>query len=262
MNSITYYKLNLANISDNLRGKIGSKIVPWIYSNDYGFEKIIPALKIKSKKLFTGKRIKIGLFVGVGSLFNVAPWVDVDFFLMIDRNGFVLDRVKEMVEGIKQADLPSEYEAYVESADYFNTMEGMHIDVKNYWLAEHKSFGKKHFLASIQNYKRTRLTLTTRPVLYVQGDLSFESFVEALSSALNNTVISYMNISDLGEWSQKALDLLPRLPISHDVLISWSTNQNHDGIPIAKLTQGYDHFLKDAKTTSYGLSVNYFRRFE
>src|SRR3989338_2341837 len=253
MNSITHYKLNLANISDNLRGKINSKIVPWIYSNDYGFETIIPTLKIKSKKLATGKHIKVGLFIGVGSLFNIAPCIDVDFFLTIDRNGFVLDRVKEMVDGIIQADLPSEYKAYVEPEDYFSTLERMNIDVKNFWLAEHKSFGKKHFLASMQNYKRARLTLTTRPVLYVQGDLSFEAFVKALSAALNNTVISYMNVSDLGEWSQKALDLLPQLPIARDVLISWSTNQHHDGVPVTRLTQGYEHFLKDAKTISCGL---------
>lgn len=262
MSSIESYRLKLAAMPAELRGETHSRLVPWIYTNDQQFFSIIPKLRDASRGQRRDSKTRVAVFCTAGSFLCLAPYIHADFFLSIDSNGFVIDRIKETVESIKQSDLPSEYVALAESNEYFKQMKYHGIDAREYWLMERASFGERHFLASLHNYKLARIALLSHPVLYVQGNLSFPPFIHALAEIFRDAVIPYINITDLHEWSPEIPGMLSQLPLTSDAIVSWSTNMQQDGFPVARLSQGYEHFLREVDCQTGIPTVQYFKKYQ
>lgn len=247
---IEQYRLAIASIPHTKRGEVLHQVVPWIYTKEDCYKEIVPQLYKRSKRQAKLGKYKIALFVGIGALPCLAPYVNADLFLIIDKNSFVLDRIKEIIEGIKQSDLPDEYRHLVQSETYFSILDHLGVQAKLYWKLEQESFGSAHFLNSVENYKRTRFTFMTRPILYAHGNMNHRPFMNSLGKILTGSVISYLNLSNLGEWSPAAVTLLPYLPLADDALISWSTTHNNTVRPTARLSQGYPQYAINAVIAS------------
>src|SRR3990167_3492348 len=100
------YRANLSTIPQEKRGELRHKLVPWIYTNDRGFKDALPVIDQMMREQKRNGKPHTAVLSGVGSLLNIAPFVDVDFFVSVDRNSFVLDQVMEMVHMVKEADTP------------------------------------------------------------------------------------------------------------------------------------------------------------
>ena len=253
------YRERLSIIPQEKRGKLRHKLVPWIYTNDEGFGNQMPFLidSVRAQKK-TGN-MRAAVLSGVGSLFNIAPYADVDFFVSVDRNSFVLDCVQEMVHMVKEASTPEECIRSSFLTSFFDRMREEGIETKDYYNIERASFGDWHFLASQENFDRTRNTLLKTPVMTSQGNFTSPEYVSELGNALQGLDVSYASFTDLGEWYKEFLDLVPALPFSKDSTIVWATNRSGDGNPSVQLSTGIDDYLSTSRKINETLEVDYFK---
>lgn len=241
----TYWK-KLASIPWSYRGKTYTKPIPWIYTSDHAFASIIPTIIEKVKIQKRTRNLRVAIFSGVGSLLTIAPFVKVDFFICVDRNSFVLDMARKMVETIQEASNPWEFIQKFQLDTLFADLKVMKVDPEPYWITERESFKFWHFLASVDNYNNTRKTLLEKPVYYTQGDFTNRYYIQGLSQALKGTNISYAGFSDQAEQSPEFLDFVRHLPITQDAVIVWATNQGQPkGEPLTKISVGPDTYIQE-----------------
>lgn len=254
-----YWK-QLAAIPWSKRGEIRTKLVPWIYTNDHGFDSIIDQIITSTKEQNRNGKLRAGVLSGVGSILNIAPHAEVDFFVCVDRNSFVLDQIRRMIQTMQEANTPDEYIQISQLETFFLDLRGMGADPEPYWYMEVESFGKRHFLASQENYLRSKKSLSSIPVFYTQGNFANPPYVEALGQALTGATVSYASFTDLAEWSPQFLDSISYLPFADDSVIVWSTNKNRpEGKPLARISFGINNYIHEQSATLDGLTVSYFK---
>lgn len=252
-----YWK-TVSQIPWHQRGEIRTKLVPWVYTNDHNFADVMPRLVESVCAQKRNGRFRIAVLSGVGSILNIAPHVDVDLFVSVDRNSFVLDQVRKMVENVQDAQTPWEYLRVAQLKTFFRDLKEMHADPRPYWNMERDSFGSWHFLASPENYRKTKDVIKKTPVFYSQGNFAHAPYVKALGDAFAGASITYASFTDLAEWSPEFFDVVHFLPLAADAVIAWSTNKGNEGRPIAQISVGLDEYVQSAKTAAAGLSVDYF----
>lgn len=259
-----YWK-KLAQIPWSKRGEIRTKLVPWVYTNDHKFTDIYLDIEGGMRNQHRSGRPRAAVLSGVGSILNVSPIVDVDFFISVDRNSFVLDQVRRMVQNIQDAPTRDEYEQIDQRDTFFVDLAAMGADPAPYFSIETESFGEWHILSRDFVYEKSRNTLLKTPVYYSQGNFANASYVEALGHALAGVDVSYASFTDLAEWSPEFLDVVSYLPIQCDGVIVWSTGENQpEGNPIARVSIGLDQYVAEQRSAiqrqqNTGMLSDYFK---
>ncbi len=259
-----YWK-KLAQIPWSKRGEIRTKLVPWIYTNDHKFTYIYSDIKNGMLHQHRSGRPRAAILSGVGSLLNITPIVDVDFYISVDRNSFVLDQVRRMVQNIQDAPTRDEYEQVDQRETFFADLAAMGADPSPYFSIETESFGAWHILSNDSIYRKSRNRLLTTPVFYSQGNFTSASYVESLGHSLSGVDVSYASFTDLAEWSPEFLDVVSYLPIQHYGVIVWSSGENQpEGNPIARISVGLDQYIDEQRSAIQrqqhsGMLSDYFR---
>src|SRR3990167_5925593 len=89
--NLQFMRSKLAAIPIQKRGELRTKLVPWIYTNDMGFGQALSQITEGMKRQKRGRKPRTGIISGVGAILTVAPYLDLDAVISIDRNSFVLD---------------------------------------------------------------------------------------------------------------------------------------------------------------------------
>lgn len=254
-----YWK-NLAQIPWSKRGEIRTKLVPWIYTNDHKFDELIPKIHLALNTQNRSGKPRAAVLSGVGSILNIAPWIDVDFFVSVDRNSFILDQVRRMVQNVQDASTVQEYDQIDQRETMFADLAAMGSDPKPYFDIERESFSLWHFTKSHDLYQLAKKRMTETPVYYTQGNFAHRPYVQALGQALDGVDVTYASFTDLGEWSPEFLDVAHYLPTIADSVIVWSTNQGQpEGKPLARMSIGLDQYISQQTEALVGNDVKYFQ---
>lgn len=243
-----------------MRGETRTKLVPWIFTNDHDFAPLVPKIDEAIKAQARTGRPRVAVLSGVGSLLTIAPHVDVDMFVSVDRNSFVLDEIERMVVAMREASDSEDFASMADLSGYFHAMREVGVNTESYWNMERESFGDQHFTASDDNFTASRRALMESPVLYSQGNFTDPYYVEALGKALQGTDIVYASYTDLAEWYPKFLDVVPLLGVADNGVIAWSSNKGQtDARPVAKLSLSPDQYLTEAREGIVDNNVTYFQ---
>ncbi len=256
--SLQTVRERLSAIPADKRGELRTKLVPWIFTNDTRFDQSLDAIKLGVDNQKHHKRPKSAIISGVGAIQTVAPYLNVDVIVAIDRNTFVLDQIHKMVGTLKECATRNEYFGEMQYETFFELMRLEGVDPEPYFTIEKESFGEKHFLATDVNYDKSRQALSNIPILFSQGNFTHRPFIEELSNALRDTQISYANFTDLGEWYPAFFQEITALHLADDSVISWSTNQD-EGKPSSRVSLGLEEYLEEAQKEFSTINVNYFR---
>jgi len=243
---------SLSLIPTKVRGEIRNKLVPWIYTNDHDFAALMPYIQEAVVKQQRGTKPRVAVLSGVGAFANVAPYMNVDAIVSVDRNSFVLDQVLEMADTIRSSSTLADFESSTRRADFFARMKVVGIEADEYWQMEKASFADQHLTASTARYADCRATLLKTPVLTTQGNFVHEPYVKALAEALKNTDITYASFTDLAEWSPEFFDIIQNLPMTKNAVVVWSTNQNQ-GKPEARMSVGLENYILEGRAAADNL---------
>jgi len=246
----------LASIPNGVRGEVNSNQVPWICTNDVGFSEIIPGIRADLSKQKTTDKPRVALLSGVGSIASIASLPnDIDAFVSVDITDAIFSPIQRQVDAILASNTIEEYHKHYNQPELFAQLQAAGIDPQPYWEIEKNSFGKEHFLASIDNFLATKQALTDKPLYFVHGNFNHKPFVDALGNALQGCDIPYASFTDLADWSPSFLDLLPAVPLNNETVVVWSQNKGQpEGLtvptPLARYSLGVKSYIADAKAAT------------
>ena len=260
--NLQFMRSKLAAIPIEKRGELRTKLVPWIFTNDVGFGSALSQISKGMERQKKGGKPRAAVISGVGALLTVAPYLDLDAVVSIDRNSFVLDQVQKMVQTIHEAETREEYKELAQLEEFFGLMQLEDVDPEPYYEIEKQSFGKKHFLASDNSYQKSRQALQKTPVFFSQGNFTHKPYIDELGNAMRDTEVVYANFTDLGEWYPQFFQAIAEFPLAEDSVISWSTNNKNEGRPQAMVSIGLEDYLQNAQNAQnamQGIDISYFK---
>ncbi len=232
------------------RGRITREPVPYLHKDDHNFGNLMDTIQIKLKEQQkkTGS-IRLGIVVGTGALLSIAPEIDIDAWLVLDYNAFVLEWSRQTITALRHSQTRSFYEQWVYQNPHAAETKAKGIDPNEWLEIEKQALGKFHFLNSDNRFLRAKHKLTSTPVLFSQGDLSNREYMEELAQILrsHNTEIAFANLTDILEFAPLIGDVIELLPFKEDAVIAhatrFGTTNNH---PAARVSIGVEEYKQNA----------------
>ncbi len=253
----------LESIPLGARGEINSNPVPWIFTNDAGFKEILPGIEHALSLQKVGDKPRVALLSGVGSFATMAGLLpDIDCFVSADLTSAIFPPIQRSLDAIHKSFGPNGYINQYDARHYFAELQALGVDPTPYWNIERTSFGERHFLASAENFTKSKKVLDSKPFLFTQGNFVHKPYVEALALAMKGGEIPYASFTDLAEWYPEFLDLVAQLPFTEDSVIVWSTNHGQkEAQPVAQYSVGVENYIKEARAALEGTHVSYHRQY-
>ena len=240
-------KYNLDGIRN--RGNISRQPVPYLHKDDHNFGNLMDTIQAKMKEQGKTGAIRSGVVVGTGAMLSIAPDIDVDAWLVLDNNNFVLEWSEQTVQTLRQQPNRNGYTSQVYSSGLAREAKTNRIDPNEWLEIEKQALGKLHFLNSDNRFAQAKQKLTRTPVLFSQGDLSNRQYMEELARVLqtHNAEIAFANLTDVLEFAPPIGDVIDLLPFRDDAIIAhatrFGTTNNH---PAARVSFGVQQYKQNA----------------
>ncbi len=259
--------LNLALNHIEHRGRTERRPVPYLHKDDFNFSNFLPDINHTINKQEKTSKLKLGIVVGTGSILSIAPHINVDAWLVLDNNEFVIEWLRLTSNIAKDASSISQYRNDVFSSTLAEEARNSRIKPEESLEWEMRALGESHFLASDENYRATCEVINGVPILYSLGDLSDSQYTQELSEAIehNGAEIHYANLTDIYEFNEKSLGAISKLPFIKDVAISWATRayslQNLENHPYSQFTTGIYNYSEQAAQANNLFRLQWNNRF-
>ena len=185
------------------RGHVSRQPVPYLHKDDHNFGNLMDTIQLKLKEQRKTGAMRLGIVVGTGAMLSIAPDIDVDTWLVLDNNNFVLEWSEQTVQAIRQQPNRREYTNQVYSGVLAQEAKSNRIDPNEWLEIEKQALGRLHFLNSDSRFTQAKQQLTKTPVLFCQGNLSSREYMEELTSVLrsHNAEIAFANLTDVLEFA-------------------------------------------------------------
>lgn len=138
------------------RGHISRQPVPYLHKDDHNFGNLMGTVKTKLKEQSKSGAMRLGVVVGTGAMLSIASDVDVDAWLVLDNNNFVLEWSEQTVQALRQQPNRSGYTSQVYSGSLAQEAKSNRIDPNEWLEIEKQALGRLHFLNSDSRFDQAK----------------------------------------------------------------------------------------------------------